>query len=217
MSEGSGDAVNRAAEAIRELIQSGVYLPGQSLGQTRLAERVGLSRVPVREALQLLLAQGLVRHTPNSGYVVARLSASDLRQIYTMRKYLENEVLSSIDLANVTYEAITELRGLHERLTELKSSPNVLEFQRLNREFHFGQFRLAGLDAITTEIDRLWQLSEQYRLLWVSMNDNREVVVKEHALLLEALEQGDLPRLCTLMDEHRQTTRVIVGGILQGS
>ena len=217
MSEGSGDAVNRAAETIRELIQSGVYLPGQSLGQTRLAERVGLSRVPVREALQLLLAQGLVRHTPNSGYVVARLSASDLRQIYTMRKYLENEVLSSIDLANVTYEAITELRGLHERLTELKSSPNVLEFQRLNREFHFGQFRLAGLDAITTEIDRLWQLSEQYRLLWVSMNDNREVVVKEHALLLEALEQGDLPRLCTLMDEHRQTTRVIVGGILQGS
>lgn len=217
MSEGSGDAVNRAAEAIRELIQSGVYLPGQSLGQTRLAERVGLSRVPVREALQLLLAQGLVRHTPNSGYVVARLSASDLRQIYTMRKYLENEVLSSIDLANVTDEAITELRGLHERMTELKSSPNVLEFQRLNREFHFGQFRLAGLDAITTEIDRLWQLSEQYRLLWVAMNDNREVVVKEHALLLEALEQGDLPRLCTLMDEHRQTTRVIVGGILQGS
>lgn len=217
MSGASGDAVNRAAEAIRELIQSGVYLPGQSLGQTRLAEQVGLSRVPVREALQLLLAQGLVRHTPNSGYVVARLSASDLRQIYTMRKYLENEVLSSIDLANVTDEAITELRGLHERMAELKSSPDVLEFQRLNREFHFRQFRLARLDAITTEIDRLWQLSEQYRLLWVSMNDNREVVVKEHALLLEALGQGDLPRLCTLMDEHRQTTRVIVGGILQGS
>lgn len=217
MSEASGDAVNRAAEAIRELIQSGVYLPGQSLGQARLAEQVGLSRVPVREALQLLLAQGLVRHTPNSGYVVARLSASDLRQIYTMRKHLENEVLASIDLTTVTDDVLSELRGFHERMVELKSSPNVLEFQRLNRDFHFGMFRLARLDAITAEIDRLWQLSEQYRLLWVSMNDNRETVVKEHALILEALEQGDINRLCTLMDEHRQTTRVIVGGILQGS
>jgi DNA-binding GntR family transcriptional regulator len=217
MSEPSGDAVYRAAEAIRKLIQSGEYLPGQSLGQASLAEQVGLSRAPVREALQLLLAQGLVRHMPNSGYTVARLSASELRQIYTMRKHLETEVLSSIDLENVTEGALVELRGLHQRMDELKSSPDVFEFQRLNRGFHFGQFKLAHLDAITAEIDRLWQLSEQYRLLWVSMADNRDMVVKEHGLLLEALEQGDLPRLCTLMDAHRQTTRVIVGGILQGS
>lgn len=217
MGEPSGDAVNRAAEAIRGLIQSGVYLPGQSLGQAALAEQVGLSRVPVREALQLLLAQGLVRHTPNSGYTVARLSASELRQIYTMRKHLETEVLSSIDLANVTEDVLKDLHQLHQRMIDLKDAPELLGFQKLNKEFHFTQFRLSGLDAITAEIDRLWQLSEQYRMLWVSIQDNRHVVVKEHALLLEALEQGDLTRLCELMDAHRQMTRVTVGGLLQGS
>lgn len=215
MNETRGDAVKRASDAIRELIQSGEYLPGQSLGQARLAEQLGLSRVPVREALQLLLAQGLVRHTPNAGYTVARLSASELRQIYTMRKYLETEVLSSINLENVTDKALKELAALNDRMNEIKSSPDIFEFQRLNKEFHFGQFRLANLDVITAEIDRLWQLSEQYRLLWASTNSNRDSVVREHAKLLAALERRDLPALIRLMDAHRQTTRVTVGGILQ--
>jgi DNA-binding GntR family transcriptional regulator len=215
MNETRGDAVKRASDAIRELIQSGEYLPGQSLGQAKLAEQLGLSRVPVREALQLLLAQGLVRHTPNAGYTVARLSASELRQIYTMRKYLETEVLSSINLENVTDKALKELAALNDRMNEIKSSPDIFEFQRLNKEFHFGQFRLANLDVITAEIDRLWQLSEQYRLLWASTNSNRDSVVREHAKLLAALERRDLPALIRLMDAHRQTTRVTVGGLLQ--
>ena len=91
----SGTGVAYAAEAIRQLIAAGVAAPGQQLRQEQLATDLGISRAPIREALQALLAEGVVEHSPNVGYSVVRFSVEALEQIYRMRTLLESELYAA--------------------------------------------------------------------------------------------------------------------------
>src|SRR5689334_1338621 len=84
------------ADEIRSLVTRGVLAPGLQLRQTDLAERFSASRVPVREALKLLTAEGVVTHDVNRGFFVTALSSDEARQLYRMRHLLETEVLSSV-------------------------------------------------------------------------------------------------------------------------
>src|SRR5687767_5679974 len=86
----------KTVDKIRNMILSGELLPGQPLRQVQLAERLGVSRVPVREALTTLVADGAVVHTPNTGYAVARFNLAELREIFLMRELLEDELLRRV-------------------------------------------------------------------------------------------------------------------------
>ena len=109
-------SASRAVEAIRQMLRSGELLPGQPLRQEALAERLGISRVPVREALKALEAEGIVRHQPNAGYTVVRLSAEELQQAYLMRAALESVVLR--ELPRLPAEQLRELTELNNRIDE---------------------------------------------------------------------------------------------------
>ncbi|HEX4251354.1 MAG TPA: GntR family transcriptional regulator, partial [Pseudonocardia sp.] len=91
---GSGASLaEQAVMAVRELIHDGQLLPGQPIRQVAIAERLGMSRVPLREALQNLQAEGLVRPSATGGFVVTRLSSTELAEFYLMRRLLETELL----------------------------------------------------------------------------------------------------------------------------
>jgi DNA-binding GntR family transcriptional regulator len=213
----SGAGAMHAAAAIRALVQEGEFLPGQSLRQTELATRLGMSRVPIREALNLLLAEGLVRHEPHVGYAVARLNISELEQIYLMRRHLETELLRSIRPEQVTPEVIAELRAIHGEMVSLIDEPDAARFQALNRRFHYAQFAIAGLDLIEAEVHRLWQLSEPYRLVWASNSPNRRSVIHDHEQILAAIEARDISKLCAILDDHRRRLGTELGTLLRRS
>src|SRR5262245_28987329 len=119
----------RAVLALRELVHDGVLLPGQPIRQAAIAEQLGISRVPVREALKNLEAEGLVEPSPSGGFVVARLSADELSQIYLMRRLLETELLRRItSVPEAELGALTELNG---RMAELIDNPSR-ELRHLN-------------------------------------------------------------------------------------
>lgn len=202
----AGTGRRDTASAILALIRSGVYLPGQQLRQEQLAAEIGVSRVPVREALQLLLAEGVVRHTPNLGYTVARLTKAELKQIYVMRQQVETVVLGAIKPEQVTDDLIRELQEINDRMIEHSADPDVRTFQALNRDFHFRMFSVARMEIVADEIRRLWQMSEPYRVAWAGDAAHRRMVTSEHRSMIDALSAHDFGRLCALMDVHRGAT-----------
>jgi DNA-binding GntR family transcriptional regulator len=200
--------------AIRGLIEAGVYLPGQALRQEELAAHIGVSRVPVREALQLLLAEGVLRHTPNSGFTVARLTVSELQQVYVMRRHAETRLLKAITPEQVTPELLDQLRAINEQMRQHCEDRDVTRFQQLNQDFHGTMFRVPGLEIFEDQISRLWRISGPYRSVWAADINHRRMVTSEHQSMIDALAAHDLDRLCALMDVHRGTTASDVGQLL---
>jgi DNA-binding GntR family transcriptional regulator len=161
----SGTGVAYAAEAIRQLIAAGVAAPGQQLRQEQLATDLGVSRAPIREALQALLAEGVVEHSPNVGYSVVRFSVEALEQIYRMRTLLESELYAAaIPMGPPT---VKDLSGLNERMARAAEMGDRLALMDLNREFHFRIFGSAQLVEIEREVGRLWIMSQPYRALYI--------------------------------------------------
>src|SRR6202011_1594856 len=119
ISEKSADAeplqlTLEAAAQIRGLIIDRVLLPGEKILQVELAERIGVSRSPLREALRTLESEGVVAYEVNRGYVVARLDDEDLAQIYRMRELLEDELLRTVKRPDAA--VLNELKDLNDKM-----------------------------------------------------------------------------------------------------
>jgi DNA-binding GntR family transcriptional regulator len=193
-------------DQIRDLILHRVLVPGQPIRQAEIAERLNVSRSPIREALQGLEAEGLVTYQRNRGYVVTRLSAGLLRQAYRMRELLETELLQNIKWPNP--EEMDQLRDLQTNLIEARDSVNNLV--RLNREFHFTIFALAQMSLFIEEVARLWRLTEPYRAVYLVNESIREEIIREHQIILECLDQRDRDLLLIMTAQHRKKSEVFL-------
>jgi DNA-binding GntR family transcriptional regulator len=202
----------RAILALREMVHDGVLLPGQPIRQAAVAEQLGISRVPVREALQNLQAEGLVGPSPGGGFVVARLSAGELAQIYLMRRLLETEMLHRV--GPVPADEISAIAELNARMEPLVEQPSAHEWKRLNRELHFRMFRLSGLAYVVTEVSRLWDKTEPYRSVYSTQHAVRVRIVAEHGKLIDALSRGATEELIAHMDIHRGASERDVVSVL---
>lgn len=184
------------------MIVSGELLPGQPVRQEHMAERLGVSRLPVREALRELSADGLVSHVHNVGYTVTRLSQQEFSQVYTMRRLLETEVIR--DLPRPTDEQLAGIIAINDAVAEACARLDLLTMRQRNQDFHFGIFRLSPHAMIVSEIERLWNWAAPYHAVYLYSEDGRRAVLAEHAEMIGALRAGDNARLAALMDEHRE-------------
>ncbi len=200
-SVGRGRAAQRVTDLIRAQLRSQELLPGQPLRQDALAASLGVSRVPVREALKTLESEGVVQHTPNAGYTVVRLSNAELQQSYTMRRLLESELLKS--LPRLSRDDLAELQSINERVKQALSDMDVSAASEANREFHFTMFRHSGQEFIVAELERIWKMTDAYRSLYLYDAHARRVVCHEHTQMITALRRGHNERVVELMNQHR--------------
>jgi DNA-binding GntR family transcriptional regulator len=204
----------RIAEQIREHVARGRLAPGVRLGQAELAERFGASRMPVREALKLLSAQGIVVHDPNRGFFVAALSSDDARQLFKLR-----EVVEDLLLANISWPTSAELKELGRRATELDElldSGDRTTWWIRHREFHEKIFALSPEPVIVREAMRLWSLTDRYRSLLAlpqRRGDERNVVEKKD--LVKALARQDRKQLLHVRAERRRAFERFVLEVLK--
>ena len=199
---------------LRDMVMSRRIGPGQQLRQDGLAEELGLSRSPLREALRTLETEGLLVHLPNQGYFVARLRSADLRQIYLMRRLLETQLYRTLR-APSTGE-LSKIREENERIHHSVRDGNLAQVLHANRKFHFGIFALSPLDLVMRQVERLWHQSESYRAAYLWLAAAQEQIVVDHIAMIAALESNDIKGLIAVADRHRSTAEAAVVSLLRG-
>ncbi|MGE5507835.1 MAG: GntR family transcriptional regulator [Chitinophagales bacterium] len=176
--------VEQIRAVLREEIVSLRLAPGQKLNVISLSEQFGVSRTPIRDALQLLVEEGLVVVAPRVGWYVVKLSDDDVREISGIRKMIE---LFAFDQARLPLAAVEEMRRATLALKEVPPAERRRAFERLDRKFHLDLIRSAGNN-------RLFEFSARiHAFVDVMRNLNRRVdeALEEHLAILEALYRGD--------------------------
>jgi DNA-binding GntR family transcriptional regulator len=207
-------AAATAVGAIRELITRRELLPGEPIRQEDMARRLGMSRVPVREALRALHSEGIVRHSRHQGYFVAKFRVAELEQIYLMRTVLERALLERLVWPEP--ERLEAIAAINRELARAAEDGEVTLVVELNRRFHDAIFELSPLTTIHREIRRLWEMSDSYRALYLYGRAARVRIAAEHQLMLDALARRDLDALLEALDHHRAVAQEEVAAMLGG-
>ena len=202
--------------SLREDILTGVLAPGDQLVQEALAERYGVSRVPLREALKVLESEGQVVNHPHRGYFVAELSVGDLQEVYHLRALLERSALTAA-VANVDGPDIDEIAALADEVERAAVDGDAYDMAEANRRFHFAIFDAAGMPRLSRLLRQLWDATDAYRALYYQVPENRTRVLAEHAGMVEALRQRDAEALVAHHDDHRSHSVSAVETILTAS
>lgn len=201
--------------ALRADILDGTLAPGDQVVQEALAERYGVSRVPLREALKALEAEGQVVYHPHRGYFVTELSIDDLLEVYRLRELLEAEAIRhavpTLDDADVA--ALADLLG---DVDDAAAAGDLIAMTAANRRFHFAIFDAAGMPRLSRLLRQLWEATDAYRAVYFQAGENRRRVAREHAAMLAALRARDAEAVVRLHDEHREHSVAAVRAILAG-
>ncbi len=193
-----------ALERLRSKVAHGELLPGEQIRQQEMAEEFGVSRVPLREALNVLADQGLLLHRPNQGYFVAKRAPNEQAQVRRMLHLLEDELVQSIE-----WPSAGEFAALQKLNDQMKKCATALDWTplvALNREFHLRIFSLSPYRLIVGEVQRLWSMAEPFIMTKMSLPEARVKTVAEHAQILEALRKHDHALCLSQMAAHRAST-----------
>ncbi len=192
----SNTAGQKATSVIRERILAGDLEPGAKLSQHRLAAELGMSRIPVRDALRSLAAEGLVSVTANTTATVAELSPQDLQELYEIRISLEPR-LGRLAIPNLTDR---DFAAMEQLLAAMKSTRETEEWLPLNNQFHEVMYRAADRQRSLEMVRVVRRQTDRYTAVYIELN--HELVDTEHRMILEAARQGNPMRLEALITAH---------------
>jgi DNA-binding GntR family transcriptional regulator len=197
----------RVAQILRSRIISGELSPGQPVRQEEVAAELSVSRLPVREALKAIEAEGFVEHRMNAGFAVTKWSVEDFRELCLLRKVLETELLATIRWP--TEAELARLADTNSAIRQVSARPDATRVVALNRDLHLAIFALSPLRRFRDEVRRLWGLWDTYRAIYVqhaSRHDPQEwtTVVSDHDQIITMLRRRNRAGLITVSDRHRQ-------------
>jgi DNA-binding GntR family transcriptional regulator len=198
----------RIAENLRTAILGGQIGPGERVRQEEVAQRLGASRLPVREALRMLESEGLIEHEAK-GARVPRLDMHEVDVMYQMRERLEPLALSE----SIPELTVDHLARLHDLQAQIEADSDVSRFLELDREFHLLSYTGCRIEQLTSMVTRLWNSTQYYRRAFVAISGPGRmwVVNAEHRLLLDAVERGDVVDAERCSAGHIRRTRIELG------
>ena len=198
---------------IRRRILTGELEPGHPIRPDQLAAELGVSRVPVREALKILEGEGQVGYRPHHGYFLAELRLGDLTEIYRIRQLLEDEAARAA-VANLGSEHLAAMNGAISQMEEAGPA-DVAAMAMANRRFHFTLLEAASMPHLQRLIRLLWDASDHYRAAYYLDPANRRRVRSEHRRILDAAKDQDATALVQALDEHRRHAIEGLGELLK--
>ena len=186
------------ADALRADILRGKLQGGQPLKQDEIAAQFGVSKIPVREALVQLKAEGLVNLYPNRGAFVSELSATEADEIYVMRIALEKEILGRA----IPFLTVAHFKRAGEILAEIDREENIAKWGELNWEFHATLYSPAELPRVMETIQTLHTNIARYLVLYLAGMDYQKKSQREHRALLQACRAGDVEKAQEILEGH---------------
>ena len=194
-------AMGRALSQIKDMIVSGELNPGEQIRQEEMALKLAVSRVPLREALNVLADQGLLYHRPHQGYFVTKRDPGQYAQIRRMLHLLENELMATIAWPNS--EEMDQLIGLNAQMQRSVDAADTQGLIELNQQFHFAIFGLSPNRLIMDEVVRLWAFIEPGMWDKFDTHAQRLQTLMEHERLIQALAAQDRTACVAQMEKHR--------------
>jgi DNA-binding GntR family transcriptional regulator len=205
-----GQSVARVYERLRSAILNGESAPGQVSSQRELADGLGVSRTPLREALRMLQHEGLVELRPNRRFRTAPLSLADAEELYVVRVLLES-VAIRMTVPRLTAEDVAHLEGLLAEMVYLAGSGSA-GFTAAHNAFHGHLCRAAG-GRVNETMAQLSGHAERYRVVYGTTPGHWPRRKAEHRAILDAAKVGDTEQAATELVAHYVTTvRLVAEG-----
>jgi DNA-binding GntR family transcriptional regulator len=202
----SASLARRAYEALKQDILTCVLAPGAQIYEGELAARYGMSKTPVREALNLLGQEGLVQVLPRRGYLVAPVTLRDVQEVFQLRLLLETAA-AELAAEHITEEGLRQLNALVAVRYTYRDRASYARFLRANREFHVAVAQASGNGRLAAFVGKLLEDMERILHLGLDLRDSADEMAGEHAELVDALLRGDGVLARRVVTEQLQSSR----------
>lgn len=206
-------------DQLRQSILDGTHPAGAQLRQDALGEAYGVSRIPVREALFQLEAEGLVRIVPQKGAIVSELSLEEINDVFDLRRILEPRMLAQ-SAPRFGAEDFTRLDNIQKRFEQAIAAGNISEWGQLNADFHMALYARARQPRTQSIVAALLQTSDRYTRLQLSNTTAMGIAETEHAELIALCKAGTIGEACRFLEQHIDSVRTdllrVVDRIISG-
>ncbi len=199
-----------AAEILRQRILTGDLKAGQPIRQEQIAQELGVSRIPLREALKQLEAEGFVTIEPHKGAVVSTLSLAEVEELFELRIHLESWLLR---------DAIPRMREadfaqLDAIIDESRIPDNVAHWGDINWRLHETMYRPAGKPISLRFLKRIHDNLDRYLRLQITLTQDWDRAHGDHQQLIELSRAGDVEAAVAVLERHiRHTARALAEGL----
>ncbi|HEX6966206.1 MAG TPA: GntR family transcriptional regulator [Gemmatimonadaceae bacterium] len=188
-------------EAIRDRILSGVYPEGQQLRQDALAAELGVSRIPVREALRQLEAEGLVTFSPHRGAVVSSFSVTEIEELFDIRATLETDLLRRA-IPRLTDEDFLRAAEILDEYEAAFNARDVAAWGDLNWQLHSTLYAAANRPMTMGVIENLHHHTNRYARMQLALTHGESRAREEHRAIVTAARRRNVERACALLEAH---------------
>lgn len=198
-------AAEFAADEIKRRIVEQDLPPGTKIDQTVIAETLGLSRIPVRQALADLARRGFIEMQAHRSAVVASLSQSDLEHLYALRSYLEAWAIEDM-VSRFREKECAFLDQLAESMTAAARVDDLARYMEINREFHFFLFSATENLHLRRMLESMFDLTERYQWMCLNVTKNLNQSIQDHRALIAGLRKKDAAATRKVLAQHGRKT-----------
>ena len=200
---------------LRQAILKGELLPGERLMEIQLAEKMGVSRTPIREAIRKLEREGLVIMVPRKGAEVAGISEKMLRDVLEVRMTLEKLALRLAFKRQGT-DLIEKLEAAEQAFQDAIEGEKLIDMAEADEQFHFLIYEAADNDKLRELLNSLKENMYRYRLEYLKDENYRRSLMEEHNAIIEAFKANDLEKGLEVTDTHiANQERAVIGRVRQ--
>ncbi|MCI7261546.1 MAG: GntR family transcriptional regulator [Selenomonas sp.] len=192
-------------ESLREAIRNGVLKPGERIMEIQLAEELGVSRTPVREAIRKLELEGYVVMMPRRGTYVANMSIRDINEIFEIRTALES-LSNGLAAEHITDEELEHLQRLLVIIGGYIKDGNIEKIVETDIEFHDLMYHAARNQRLVGIISNLRDQLTRFRTLSMSYPGRLEATLDEHRTIVEAIANGDRKAASKAAEQHMENS-----------
>lgn len=186
---------------LRQAILKGELEPGERLMEIQLAEKMGVSRTPIREAIRRLEKESLVIMVPRKGAEVAGISEKILKDVLEIRMTLEKMALR-LAISRADSEDIRRLEMCEMKFQSAVDSSDLVKMAEADEEFHFVIYEAANNEKLTEILNSLKENMYRYRMEYLKDENYRKDLLNEHNALIEAFKRKDLEQGVIITDRH---------------
>ena len=194
-------------QTLRQAILRGELQPGERLMEIHLAQKLGVSRTPVREAIRKLELEGLVLMIPRKGAIVAEITVSDLEDVLEVRMALE-ELAVKHACRHVTREQLEEMRYLSDQFKKTLYGDDVGACAQADMKFHEAIYAATRNGRLVQILNNLREQMYRYRMEYLKDRQSHNFLVHEHEEILAALEQRDEKKALEVTSRHIQRQKM---------